>query len=395
MVQYRLRHLFICVAVIAIAIALTQVNWHATRYQKVGCLAFSPDSKSIAAALYTAYDAGVALKAYYANVSRTISILEAQSGTSNRLIDKKVLWGNEGPAREEYGELRTPVAFLSNDQLLVKDLGGGNLILHDLSRDSREPVRHNAPIRWLAMSGDRTLLATSSDRSVMVWRADCKSVVASFAVRGSSFLGSPAVTLSDDGRYLGTSSAEDLEVLEHGSGKVILQYSDSDRDTWPWSDDWPWSITFIPNSTELLVASMSSLQVVDFTTNRWRKICEKHYPQVYSIDSLGRLISFVDEDGALVLFNHETGQIERRLSLDAEVTSVSFSPDGGTVALGDNRGKVSLFDVSTGKLIWSRSLVAEPRSSWVAVIITVVVLFALWSGVRWTASTKRQSLDNL
>ena len=56
----------------------------------------------------------------------------------------------------------------------------------------------------------------------------------------------------------------------------------------------------------------------------------------------------------MLFYDAETGDlrfvISRNYGIRPSIGGVRFSPDGKTVALGDNGGRVALYDVATGEL---------------------------------------------
>lgn len=84
----------------------------------------------------------------------------------------------------------------------------------------------------------------------------------------------------------------------------------------------------------------------------------------------GKALLTSSEDGAVKLWDVESGRVVRELAkgrpgdssnFEAILNTVAFSPDGRLAAAGGNAGEVTVWDVSTGRV--ARAFSAEPRAS--------------------------------
>ena len=133
MPQFTLTQLLMTVALVAILLGMANSEGCGTRYCKVSDLAFSPDGKHLVAVQNTARRTNASLKDYLADVSRTISILDAATGKTERIVEQEKRSGYQGPAFGLYRDLQKVVAYgPQGKSLLVQQFGGGSVKSYDL-----------------------------------------------------------------------------------------------------------------------------------------------------------------------------------------------------------------------------------------------------------------------
>ena len=105
-----------------------------------------------------------------------------------------------------------------------------------------------------------------------------------------------------------------------------------------------------------------------------RLVCQGHTGWVHAVafspDS--SLVISGSEDATIRIWDTQTGQCLRSLSLGIWVWSVAISPDGHALASGSNDGLVCLWDLATGALLqtltghegWVRSVAFSPDGQW-------------------------------
>ena len=205
--QFSLTQLLMAVPLVAIMLTLVMSDGCGTRYSMIGSLDFSSDGKQLAVARYDARDACVTLKCYKADVSRTISIVDVQSGSVVDIVERALKPGNQGPAFRLYRQGRQAVAFgAESDSLFVQDFDGTKVTTYSLSaRMWRPPLPTlNRYSYHLATSPDRRLLASGSDEGVVLWDLTSGSQSLSLTTAYSSFMGSPFIAISMDGTLIAT-----------------------------------------------------------------------------------------------------------------------------------------------------------------------------------------------
>ena len=113
------------------------------------------------------------------------------------------------------------------------------------------------------------------------------------------------------------------------------------------------NVTYSPDGTLLALASSIGIWLYDTDTFQERALLTGHTSNVHSVSFSpdGKTIASVNGDSSdytVRLWDVATGTQKRILTLSGG-TSVSFSPDGKTIAIGDGSG-VRLWDVATGTL---------------------------------------------
>ena len=96
-------------------------------------------------------------------------------------------------------------------------------------------------------------------------------------------------------------------------------------------------------------------------TRRTRKACAIH---TIAIARAGTMLASSDTAGIVRLWHPENRRTRVLSGERAHALCVAFSPDGTTLAVGDSKSKVSIWDVTSGEKKWS---VAE-RSGWVGAL---------------------------
>lgn len=86
MPRFTLTQLLMGIALVAILLLLTQSEGCGERYTIIECISFSSDGSRIAVSKLQARDARIPMKAYKADVSRTISLLSSNGGSAGTLV---------------------------------------------------------------------------------------------------------------------------------------------------------------------------------------------------------------------------------------------------------------------------------------------------------------------
>jgi WD40 repeat protein len=386
--QFSLTQLLMTVPLVAILLTLVKSEGCGTRYAMLGSLEFSPDGKQLLVVRYDARDSNVRGKGYKSDISRTISILDVESGSVIAIVEQTLQLGDHGPAWELFREGRKSAAFGEEiGTVLVDEFGGGPVKVHDLNAgQSCRPFTGIAQQSLnLALSRDRKVLATGYGEDVVVWDAASGNQLQRITVTASSnpFQGSPAIAISSDGKLIVTGGFTGVELwnvkapspaaprgrLLFNEPAVALAFSPVDRTT--------------------AVAFGDRLSVYDVDTAHSRDLLQRHVSSIaYSLD--GRKLAAAADDEA-ILFDVDTGRRLGMLRLDNGATSVAVSPDGGVVAVGDWNGSLTLWDpTAEGE---ARTIAVPGRASY-SWPLPLAALF-VWAGfccVIWVRRRRHRSL---
>jgi WD40 repeat protein len=86
----------------------------------------------------------------------------------------------------------------------------------------------------------------------------------------------------------------------------------------------------------------------------WQFKCDPRSPLPCALDPGGQTIAIVVTRRTIGLFSTATGKLIRGLHWPhASASALCFSPDGKSLALGDQKGKIHLWDIVSGKTISS------------------------------------------
>ena len=201
----------------------------------------------------------------------------------------------------------------------------------------------------LAYSPDGTRLAVAS--TVGIWLYDANSGVELSLLtghKGSVF----SIVFSPDGKTLASGdqgNAVHLWDAETGQHKMTLTGDTRISTT-------VWSMSFSPDSTTLAatqagVGSGSKIYLWDTNTGEHRQTLTGHTDHVNSISFSpdGTTLASGGDDKTIYLWNAQTGAHQQTLTGHTDdVADIAFSPDGTTLASGSWDKTIRLWDAETG-----------------------------------------------
>ncbi len=371
-------------ALVAIVLAFIRSEGCGRRYTQIGCVSFSPDGSRIAVSKMNARNSRTPGKHYIANVSRTLSILAASDGTALGILHRDFKPGNQGPAFALWAAGRTSIALNPvSDHLVALEFGGGNLTQYALDGQTKTlAVRLQRPASGFSLSKSGRLVATSSWDDVTVYETTTGDSVMQVQADGLylPFLHAPLLAFSGDEMRLVMASVKGIHVWDISTGTqstTIIEGSEP-RIT---------AMAVAPNDT-LLVCSDAWVRRYDFSGNIVSNLTDSRHCRACCISNDGQNAALLDAEN-VVIYNLASGEPAKFVPFDW-ATTIAFSPDGQSLAVGDNGGKVTLVDVRTGKRQWSSSPPGRYRWPWT---LPACVL-AVWSYVAWRLSLKARAVDN-
>jgi WD40 repeat protein len=230
--QFTLGGLFMFVTLVAILLTFLRAEGCGRSFTKIGSVEFSPDGKRLVVARYNARDANVSMKAWWSDVSRTISIVNVESGTVERVLEQTTKPGNQGPALVIYLELAGSIAFGQDaDTLFVVEHGGGKISRFDLITGERRevlvppvksplPIPPGQPVRSLAISNDRRLLALGYPYGIALWDLQSEKSVRTIFTGGMSSV-ADKMAFSYDNSTIATIGWGDLRFWNVSNGAAV------------------------------------------------------------------------------------------------------------------------------------------------------------------------------
>jgi WD40 repeat protein len=208
---------------------------------------------------------------------------------------------------------------------------------------------------WLVLFNKDGLLATHGMFGIRIWDLGSRKVKR--AMKGEK---ASCLAFSPDGKVLAVGGTKERKIRDSvnlPTDRVNLWDVESGKPKGTLEEGklfGPIQVVFSPDGKLLasLVFSVNSDVVLWDVEGRKRKLAFRDkrvlVSLAYSPD--GKTLAAGDEDGAIILLDTETGKVKTKLSgHTAWVGSVQFSPDGKTLASGSRDATVRLWDVGTAK----------------------------------------------
>ena len=312
----------------------------ATRVVEVS---FSPDGKTLASAgsdntvrLWNLEDVRLQTLASHQDAIGTIRFSpDGKILASASLDDTVKLWNVQNGSL-----LKT---FKNNGQEYIDAVGGGNWFEGKTFKGNGQEKQ---AVLSASFSQDGKILAVAiADGTVTLWSAENGSLLKILKGHSKGVLG---ISFSPDGKILASASADSSVKLWNIENGIELK-------TLTGHGKEVWSVGFSPDGNILASAS------ADGTVKLWNvhngteelKPLWKQSGQVtgVSFSPDGKTLA-ISGSGTVNLWNVNNGTLLKTLEADGiEVTGVSFSPDSKTLASAGSEGTVKLWDVEKGTQI--------------------------------------------
>jgi eukaryotic-like serine/threonine-protein kinase len=285
-----------------------------------------------------------------------VGLYDAGTGGARRLI----------AARTPEEGFYMPVA-LSPDGDLVATRGPGNAVqLHTVAAEGEPRVlgRHSALIRSLAFSPDgKRLVSASEDRTAKLWDVQGGKALLTFLGHTSNVI---CVAFSPDGKLVATGSDDQsVRLWEGRTGQPLLVVRPG---------GFPEVVTFSPDSRRLAAGCSSSVVVYELADRLGRQLAgHGHYTMALAVHPRQPILASAARNHAVSLEDLATGQELHQWSFPGIVGNLAFSPDGRLLAAAPyardpayqwlSSKDVCLVETETGKV---RKRFAGPFSTAVA-----------------------------
>ena len=241
------------------------------------------------------------------------------------------------------------IAFSPDGRALAAGTVNGGVLLWDpgTGKARLRSAAHQASIRCLAFADPRTLVTTSSDRTVRVWDVTRKEQRLEL---GGGEVAGTALAVSPDRKQAAWGGLDGkVRVFDLASGREVRRF---DGHTGPVS-----AVAFAPDGKVLASGGNDqTIRLYDLASGEARQVLKGHTSEVLALAFApgGRLLASGDGVGGIRFWSHPTGQELGKIDGHTrEVFTLVFSPDGWTLASSSRDESVRLWEVATGQVRWA------------------------------------------
>ncbi len=380
--RFSLMQLFMGTTLVSILLAYTQVGGCGRQINVIECVSFSSDGSRIVVSELSARDSPQNPgKGYWADVSRTVSLLDASKGTSEGIVRQDFKPGVCGPMFGLWRTNRASAVFCPRLELIVAlDFGGGNITYYDPDLQQKPIVTQlQRPAANFAVSRYGQLVAASGGDEIAIFEVKTNNAVMRIQATDLPYFGSSLLAFSNDESRIAVVSNAGIHVWDIATGaqsSTVFQGLNPLVHT----------IAMAPDET-LLVCSGEWIRRYDFSGNLVSTLSNLKSGRGCRVSRDGRMAAFI-EDGNVVI-HYLLSENECKSVPFGFATALEFSPDSQSLAIGDYEGKVTLIDVHTGICRWSSSPTDGRDWPWTWPTCLLVV----WGVIAWRKSRRGQLRD--
>jgi WD40 repeat protein len=345
----------------ALAFAVWRVDWTGRHWQSGCAVAFSPDGRTVAAGSYSGTSFNEDLHHCIGDLCQTVTLFDAVTGSGdvlNRVHYPGALGGLPGILLGQH------LAFSPDGATLAVGHRDGTVKLWSpATRQLMGSLDAQSPqVTAVAFSGDGRTLAASYRCWFTLWdtaaygegkRFDTAALTRSIAVAPDSAL----VAIGD------TSFGGGAELWEVTSGRLRQAVPDFEYPVL--------ALQFTPDGGALAIGGEKSALLWDLREGRVR--LEVPAPGTVSLAMApdGRTMATAGLNGVR-FWDTATGQMRGEVSPTGGARAMAYSPDGGLLAIGDDYGGVSTWDVTTGSRLWTAGLSGRLRFDALSVVLGLI-----------------------
>ena len=339
-------------AIVAFGIALCTIEW-GDRWKSVCANAFSPDGRWIAAGAYCGRFANEDGHWCISDLRQTVVLFDSVTGSSHLILDEfhqqRAMWGLPSTPRGRF------LSFSPEGDFLAIGTWDAKVKLWDpRTRRLINVLQTQSPrIRAVAYSPDGRTLAAGSRNLLTLWNAsagymegqqiETTAWVRSVAFSSDSELVASGTDLSLHGLELRGVKDGRLERRIPTVGNSIL------------------ALCFAQNGRYLAVSDHKAVQLWDLKENRLRFDFDAPWTADVAIAPDSSIIAIAGDRG-LRFRRSENGDELGGISSQGPISSVAYSPSGKLIAVGDESGYLTVWDVGTNRKLWAASVLPAWRA---------------------------------
>ncbi len=282
--------------------------------QWISSIAFSPDGATFAVGLN----------------DNTVKLWEVATGINIATLEGHTGWVYS-------------VAFSPIGTTLASGSSDGTIRLWDMATQNVSTLTGHLSVgRSIALSPNGAILASGSDGKVALWDVATGRLVATLETRAGS---AQTVVFSPNGKMLAMNSWDGIKLwdVETGQTIVTLKHRGSAQ-----------TVVFSPNGKMLASGTYGygNIRLWNIVTGENIADLEGHMSEVRSVafSPDGKILASGSFDNTIRLWDLEAKQTIAILPHNIWVNSISFSPDGTTLAGSDDK-TIRLWDVATRETI--------------------------------------------
>ncbi len=307
---------------------MRKLTGHSEEVQRV---VFSPDGKILASSSY---------------IDETVRIWDVHTGKHRRTLT------------EHTGDIEGLAFSPDGNTLASSGSGDGTIRFWDVRTGNQKyaVTGHTDYVYSVAFNPDGKFFASGyADGSIRFWNAETGLHLKTFK-KGYEASG---LVFSADGKTLAYAEGLDIHLQDASTGEEKMRLTGH---TWGMH-----SMALSPEGNTLASGSEdTTIRLWDMHTGERKKTLNGHTHRVYSVafSPDGKTLASGSDDNTIRLWNVDTGETERILTGHAGefegvdngpssvegVKSVTFSPDGKTLASGGGDNIIHLWDIDTGKI---------------------------------------------
>ena len=401
--QFTLAQLLMIVPLVAILVSFVNCGGCGRASRVVSSLEFSPDGTKVVVAADNWRDATVIGKCYYADVCRTLALIDTVSVSRPIVVKQEYRQGKQGPTllwtnfpKGAFGADSTSLMVLWSD---------GGMRVWDVSsalwRDAA--YAEGQFVSDFALSPNGDAVATATDDEVVLWETASQRQVWSLAINAQPVFQMPSIAFSPDGVKLAVADCDRVAVWDITSGTLLHEiWRGEDYDTVSFME-------FSPDGCSVVLRCGKGLYMHDLCTHVDRVVLpegigpkgevtygagDRTLEVTFSPD--GRLLAAVGEYGVRLLDSKTWQQVGEEFCRQ-RVTAVAFAPDGKTLVTGNCRGKVIFWEVATRRQLRTVAMHGKSRTPWTVplAMLSVWILLCCVSGVFHQRHRQQQSCDQV